>query len=174
MSNSNKRDQFKICREEWFKDHKAVIIAGTSGDPATTSNMVIEWRKPTSWNYAIRFIIHSQWLCVVGDCGEATYQWSENITLKFLGSLNFDYFHGKCRASEVGSKFVQFDARRIQSFKKEMSPREWVFVNEQLAGGCQRDEVERILTSGIDNGRITCRTAGPSVTSSVCKWPSNN
>lgn len=109
------RDQQKICREEWFKDHVATLHIATAptAKPVNTIT-VIEWKKPNSWNYGCRFLLHSQWLMVVGDLGEATYQWSEPITMEFLAGLNFDYFHGKCRASPSGSRSRVWDPRTAQ------------------------------------------------------------
>ncbi len=89
-----------ICRDEWFKDHYA----------AELSPGIFEFRKPGTWTYGMRFIIHSRWLAVLGDIGEATYEWSETITPDFLRNLDFDYFRSKCRASESGRDFDLFDA----------------------------------------------------------------
>lgn len=114
------RDQEKICREEWFKDHEAKLILGPpKGDVLVT---IIEWQNPKSWNYGCRFIIYRQWLCVVGDMGEAVYQWGQDVDLKFLATLNFDYFMGKCRASPSGRRFRQWDHQllkeRIEEWRK--------------------------------------------------------
>lgn len=103
------RDQHKICREEWFKDHKATFICPPGADRNIT---IINWAKPGTWIYGIRFMIHAQWLIAIGDCGEAVYQWSDIIDLKFLGGINFDYFHGKCRAADTGRKFRVWDEER--------------------------------------------------------------
>ncbi len=91
-------------RDSWFKNHQAKILTQTY---AVT---VIEWRNPESWNYGCRFIIHSQWLTVVGDIGEAVYQWSDKLTLNFLGGCAFHYFKGKCQASESGKDFQSFES----------------------------------------------------------------
>jgi len=96
--------QTNDCRERWFKDHKATVLLNRP------EVIIIEWRNPTSWAYACRFIIHRQWLCVVGDIGEATFQWGQDITPEFLASLDFGYFLSKCRASDSGRKFEQWDS----------------------------------------------------------------
>lgn len=97
--------QSKVCREQWFKDHRATML----GNPITPAARVISWENPKSWNYGCRFIIHRRWLCVVGDIGEAVFEWSQDITLEFLASLDFGYFHSKCQASNSGRDFEQFD-----------------------------------------------------------------
>lgn len=151
-------EQILICKNEWFKDHKAAII-GIQGNPPYRPG-IIEWKKPTSWNYGCHFIIHSQWLCVVGDLGEATYQWGESIDLKFLGSLNFDYFHGKCRASPVGRQFRMWDQRTMMAAIKQvkdtnttLTDKEKEFLNEINPSTC-KDEFEELLRAAHYNGDV--------------------
>jgi hypothetical protein len=100
--------QEKICREHWFKSHQATFISELPGA------LVILWRNPDSWNYGCRFIIHSRWLCVVGDIGEAVYEWNcernENLKLYFLAGCDFHYFHSKCQSSEHGRCFNDWDS----------------------------------------------------------------
>ncbi len=95
--------QKDICRLEWFKDHQASIILER---PEIT---ILRWEKPDNWNYGVRYIIHRRWLMVVGDIGEATYEWGQDITLKFLSEIDFHYFLGKCRSSESGKDFLTWD-----------------------------------------------------------------
>lgn len=97
-----------VCRDEWFKNHKANVIIG----PVTTNAaLIIGWQNPESWNYGCRFILHRRWLIVVGDIGEAVYEWGQDITLAWLAKLDFDYFWHKCRASEDGTKFEMHESR---------------------------------------------------------------
>jgi len=95
-------------RIHWFKDHKAKILAGPPLDDCPV--LIINWQNPASWNYGCRFIIHRRWLIVVGDIGEAVYEWSEDLSLDFLASLDFAYFLSKCQASPAGKNFVQWDS----------------------------------------------------------------
>lgn len=102
--------QKRECREHWFKDHVAQCQAtGDIGGLKWENALVLRWQNPKSWNYGCRFIIHRQWLMAVGDIGEAVYQWSDDISLGFLASLDFGYFHGKCQASEVGKNYSDWD-----------------------------------------------------------------
>lgn len=94
--------QKQICQAKWFKDHKA-------GFTENSASTIINWQNPGSWNYGCRFIIHRRWLIVVGDIGEAVYEWGQDVTLEFLAGLDFHYFHGKCQASPEGRKFEQWD-----------------------------------------------------------------
>jgi len=99
----------KICETEWFKNHEAVWIDKPASGIIGNHAAIISWQATASWNYGCRFIIHRQWLLVVGDIGEATFQWSEDITLEFLASLDFGYFLSKCQASPHGKKFEAWD-----------------------------------------------------------------
>lgn len=107
--NSKKIDlQKKRCREEWFKNHRARLFSDMASDPHGAT--IIDWSNPESWNFGCRFIIHRRWLIIVGDIGEATYEWGQDLNLEFLSRLDFHYFHGKCRASETGGNYWQWDS----------------------------------------------------------------
>jgi len=86
------------CRNEWFKEHEAREFKGHN----------VAWLNPRRSTYACFFILHENYLTVVGDIGEAVYAWSNPLTTTWLAGLEFDYFHGKCVASEVGRKFTMF------------------------------------------------------------------
>lgn len=80
--------------EGWFKDHVATIIGDTS------STIIISFRNPKSWVYGMRIIVHSHWLCIMGDIGECIHQWSSDLTLDFLSECDFRYYNSKCQASD--------------------------------------------------------------------------
>jgi hypothetical protein len=101
--------QKKICREEWFKEHRATFVCDNPVEEPVKFITVINWQNPASWNYGCRFIIHRRWLCVVGDIGEAVYEWGQDLTLEFLAQIDFGYFHSKCQASEKGRSYEMFD-----------------------------------------------------------------
>lgn len=140
------RDQEKICREEWFKDHVAKELFGETEHGQTT---IIEWKKPTSWNYGCRFIIHSQWLIVVGDMGEAVYQWGQNLDLKFLGQINFDYFMGKCRASPAGTRFRQWDHEKAEKRLDEIKDKTPKAYKNLKDACCHPEEFKMALHEAI-------------------------
>jgi hypothetical protein len=113
--------QSQLFKDDWFKDHK---VAVTSQVPdllnATWADaLVIRFTNPKSWNYGCHFIIHRKWLTVVGDIGEATYEWSGDLTLNFLASLDFDYFFSKCVASESGKKFTDWKTKIAEAYVKD-------------------------------------------------------
>jgi hypothetical protein len=146
------KEQIQICREEWFKDHKATHI------PVGTRTSIIEWQKPDSWNYGCRFILHSQWLVALGDIGEAVYQWSEAITPKFLAGLDFGYFHSKCRASEVGSRFQSWDSDLAFAEASRILKPADEFI-EMISKNTDQQEFSSLLHAGFNRGMIDCDTA---------------
>ncbi len=149
------KDQEKICREEWFKDHVAKVI-GIQGDPPYRPG-VIEWKRPTSWNYGCHFIIHSQWLCVVGDLGEATYQWNESIDMQFLGSLNFDYFAGKCRASPSGRQFRTWSTdKAVSELQAECArdPKRKYAYHDLIDHACEQESLMFALHRAHNDGSL--------------------
>lgn len=144
-------EQKRICQAEWFKDHKAQCQAtGDIGKIVWSTSLLIHWQNPKSWNYGCRFIIHRQWLIVVGDIGEAVYQWSDDITLEFLAQLDFGYFLGKCQASEKGRDFSMWDSgvaeqkrsARIAEIKTPSQPLEE--GEEEYPESPEADELEAL------------------------------
>lgn len=102
--------QRKIIDEYgWFKDHVA----------AQKRDDLIVWKKPGTGIYSVHYLIYGNTLFVCGDLGEAAYQWSQKIDWDFLSGLNCDYFLGKCQASEVGRRFVEWDAKYARARLEE-------------------------------------------------------
>lgn len=101
---SNPTDkELEEIRTRWFPHHKAKI------QEFGPNLFRLSWANPASSDYSIVYIIDHHTLCVYGDLGEAIYQWSGKINLHFLRSLNLDYFHGKCQASEKGRISDNYD-----------------------------------------------------------------
>jgi len=49
-------------------------------------------------------------LFVCGALGEAVYVWGSRVRLSWIANNSYDYFAGKCQASEVGLGFKDWDA----------------------------------------------------------------
>lgn len=102
----------------WFTDPD---IAGDKAPHAATivtqdkKVVVIRWGRPNSGFYSIYYTLFGNVLMVCGDLGEAVYQWSEEITLKFLSGLHIDYFASKCQASPHGRGFLDWDAEACEA-----------------------------------------------------------
>lgn len=113
--------------DEMFRDHR-VTVQGMN-PPGSPPNMVV-FRAPTHSNGWMHLeIIRGTHLVIVGDLGEAVYQWpgDPGLTFGWLAGLNLHYFRGKCQASEVGRRFEEWDervlpghwARYIENFEGE-------------------------------------------------------
>ena len=84
---------------EWFKDHVATL---SEAECHLGKIAVLDWRKPGTSIYRVVYLMIGGVLMLYGDLGEASYRWSDRISLGFLASLNDDYFASKCGASEYG------------------------------------------------------------------------
>lgn len=119
----------QLCRV-WFMNHKAEV---KKADEVVT---VIYWQNPDTWNYACRYFIHRRWLMVVGDLGEAIYEWGQDISLEFLSKLDFHYFHGKCRSSVTGCRYQQWDSNVAYTNLSSLG------FDSQLLDGLNRNSCE--------------------------------
>jgi hypothetical protein len=105
----------KNFREDWFKDHVAAHIK-FSGLPQAAPGITLMrreelvWSKPGSGINRVDYIQRAGRLFVCGDLGEAVYGWRQAASpLKWIAGLDYDYFAGKCEASETGRGFKDWD-----------------------------------------------------------------
>jgi len=86
----------------WFAEHRAEMV---------TSNGIetLKWRKPGSSNFSMVFISYGAYLVVLGDAGEAVYQWSQMVTLEWVAGCHIGYILSKCQASPEGRQFEGWD-----------------------------------------------------------------
>lgn len=173
MNTTKIEKQKKHCREEWFKNHKAKLLEAAHqqnncpacGHPRSKSDtIVIDWSNPESWNYGCRFLIYRRWLIVVGDIGEAVYEWGQDVSMEFLSRIDFGYFYGKCQASDGGRRLTFWDATEaIESIKYyhkeygEDNPKLGRALNELLERvdrHTQRADFEEYLRRAYDEGHV--------------------
>jgi len=111
---------------EWFKEHQATFEEASfkSGVPITR----ILWKKPNTSCYRVDYLIYGGMLLVCGDLGDAAYQWSGSINLKFLAGCDIGYFGGKCRASSQEPRGKTWDSERVQRWIEEKLA-EWATDN---------------------------------------------
>lgn len=162
MNYEKVKNQQERCKTEWFKNHKAEVITDETNQRGNT--MVVNFSAPNTWNYGCRLIIHRRWLIVVGDMGEAVYEWGEDLTLQFLNRIDFGYFYGKCQASEEGRRLTFWDATEaIESIKYyhkeygEDNPKLGRALNELLERvdrHTQRADFEEYLRRAYDEGHV--------------------
>jgi len=130
--------------ERDFAKHKATILIDQKLSDDTNLT-IINFSTPGTGIGHMRFTINSNYLTVQGDYGSAVYRWSSPVGISFLADCSFDYFMGKCEASEGGRDFEEWDDHSVMSFigghLKEMAEENDVMdtYNEHL----QRIEASR-------------------------------
>src|SRR5437879_2398129 len=109
-------------RENVFETHEVEEIISDE----KTHHFVVRFRKrsldnPTYFDTdgSMKLIIDNGTLIVIGDYGDAVYQWNERLTWKWLANMDINYFKGKCQASENGRNYVEWDSDRAEKFIKE-------------------------------------------------------
>lgn len=78
----------ELIRNNWFKDHIATI---KEHDGVT----ILEWRKPGTFMYAVRYVMVGNKLFISGDIGDAVYDLTWNATIDSFDTANLSYFTGK-------------------------------------------------------------------------------
>ena len=103
-----------------YKARAAEMLASNAIDinvPDHPGNTLI-FRKPKTTDCFMRFtILGGGTLVVTGDLGDAVYQWhgDPRISFRWLSGLDLSYFVSKCRASEVGSRFEEWNEQAARS-----------------------------------------------------------
>jgi len=85
--------------QERFKDH---VMSKLPGD-------WYRFAKPGTGIDSLNFQFFRGYWIVVGDLGDAVYQWKQEVTAEWIAGCNLDYVLGKCQASEVGYRFKEWD-----------------------------------------------------------------
>lgn len=91
-------------------------------EPTVLRMEQLEWRHPDRSDYYVMYHRIGSMLLVTGDLGEAVYRWysrDEQLTLQWISNCNLDYFQGKCCASEVGSKYEEWDSGAAKKYLEE-------------------------------------------------------
>ena len=124
-------EQHEAWIVDWFKDHQASL-----SDPRDSVQR-LSWKKPGTTCYAMIFLLSGGYLCVLGDLGEAVYQWSEKVSLRFLADCSLDYFGSKCQASSEEPKGKAWYPERVQRWIGEQL-RYWSEEHETLPISLER------------------------------------
>lgn len=90
---------------EWFTGH--VATDNNFGVDALGSEVrVINWRRPDTGSYSIKFILVGRYVIATGDLGEAVYGFGCAVSSEFLLKCDWHYFINKCVASETGRHYT--------------------------------------------------------------------
>lgn len=100
MTENEQNEKSMERAREWFADHRARIIQNTP------EAIIIDWRRPDTSLYGIKFIITGSSVVVLGDVGDAVYGFGGSLSLEQLTAFDWHYFINKCCASETGRNYT--------------------------------------------------------------------
>ena len=78
-------------KDRWFKDHKAEL-------KDLGEIQILNWKKPGTICYYIRYIFDGNKMYVSGDLGEAVFWLTWNADVHSFNGIHIDYFAKKLRA----------------------------------------------------------------------------
>lgn len=125
---------------------------------------IVRFQQPGTNNYFIEFILTNGTLFVRGDLGEAAYRWYGKTTFPWLSTINMDYMMGKCQASEVGRRFVQWDEgyareklkQHIDDYVDEDKLHEWMLEDDDFEVNEEDEFTEDQYAAGRGKWRDYC------------------
>lgn len=109
-----KENQETYIRADWFSDHVATKHELT--DAAGNSVIIIDWGKPGTGAYSVRYLLNRNYVFVCGDLGEAVFCLTENATLEKLSAYDLQYFFGKMSCISDRDNGIEFDADTAKEF----------------------------------------------------------
>lgn len=102
----------KELKEHWFKDHKAVLTK--RGDLE-----VLDWRKPGTSNYAVRYVFDGYRMYIGGDIGEAIFNLTWKAHIDSFNDVNIGYFVSKMAAGEKTTWDSEAAVESLTEWKNE-------------------------------------------------------
>ena len=118
-------DRIEKVRDEirghWFKDHVATI---TEHEGVT----ILDWRKPGTFMYAVKYVMVGNKLFISGDIGDAVYDLTWEATIDSFDTVNLSYFTGKLSCS----------SREKYDFNEKLAQAQ---INEYFIDWCDVDNV---------------------------------
>lgn len=131
----NKISSEQVIRDN-FKDHIATLTE--HGDLE-----VLEWRKPGTGNYYVRYVFDKNRVYISGDLGEAVFWLTWKADIHSFNNIGLGYFHEKLKAYHEDKYDFDLD-------KAVKRLREW--LNELKDDGVEYDHDEmQELFEGVRN-----------------------
>lgn len=105
----------KEITEYWFKSHKAELIK--NGDIT-----VLNWKKPSSCDYYVRYIFDGYRMYISGDIGEAVFNLTWKADINSFNNLSTGYFLSKMATCSNGKEEYDGDKaeKRLLEWKEEL------------------------------------------------------
>ena len=126
--------EFKEC---WFKDHVAELK--DFGDIK-----VLDWRKPGTINFYVRYVFDGNRMYVSGDLGSAVFVLTWKADVHSFNDVNIEYFESKM---EVGEK------KEWSSYAAKDKLNEWkeeIIENYEFKTDEEKEEFEDLAKNLID------------------------
>lgn len=105
----------KEIKEYWFKNHKAELVE--YGDIT-----VLNWRKPDSGTYYVRYVFDGSKMYISGDIGEAVFNLTWKASIHSFDDCYIGYFLSKMSTCSNGK--YEFDGceaeERLERWKAEL------------------------------------------------------
>jgi len=104
---------------------------------------IIDFGEKDSGFYHVKIIFDKQYgnIMISGDIGDATYGFNRhNVSLESLSCVtDIQYFLGKCRSSEVGQEYVEWDK---EVAKKQLKDDIFSLIDhDQIGDSTERDDI---------------------------------
>lgn len=120
----NKEEIIKFAKEE-FKDHVAKLTQ------LNEYTQEVEFKKPGTNHYYVRFVMSGNYLFVCGDLGEAVYQLTEQANFERIASgYDLGYLSRKLRTIS-GGKYTFDSETAIERIKDHMMERDEEYLDDK-------------------------------------------
>ena len=100
----------QYIRERWFPDHKATLTKCENLE-------ILDWSKPGTCIYAIRFVFDGNYMYITGDTGEAVFRLTWKAGVHTFNDISTGYFMEKLKA--FSDDKYDFDKEKAEQELKE-------------------------------------------------------
>ena len=134
MENKN-----EIIRKNWFSDHVAEYTQ------VNDKISILNWRKPNSSIYSVRYVMDGCRLYVSGDLGEAVFNLTWNATPESFEDINLGYFHEKLAAFH-GDRYSFSSEEAVERLQEEINNLENNYQDYGYDSENDEEFIDRIST----------------------------
>jgi len=130
----------KQIREDWFKNHKAEL-------KDLGEIQVLNWKKPGTGIYGVRYVFDGNMMYISGDVGEAVFWLTWKANVHSFNNVSIEYF---------SEKLVAFsdDKWNFNSEKAVKRLREWVNELKENQVSYDHDDMRELFEDARSCNRI--------------------
>lgn len=119
-----------------FHRHKATLRRFWPQEDCFGPITVIDWRRPGTCAYAVRYVCDGYHIYITGDLGEAIFELTWNADEHAFDEKSLNYLYKKLLVSSVVDRAMTFDAAHAaESIRSVYSDEEDQFVVDLCAKG---------------------------------------